>query len=380
MVTRKQISLIYRHNDNWIGGTYYILNIIRSLHLLDDKLKPELVILYNVDSSIQAVKDIQYPYISFRKLELSLNIFQKIINKCFQKLNGKTIFKFKLPDDLVENIYPLKPNISDANKKNAYYWIPDFQEHYYPEFFSKFDLKLRRESYIDLLDSKSDIVFSSMNALNDYNIFFPGNHNKKKVLNFASFISEDYKNIDVTELFSKFDISKPYFMVSNQFWKHKNHWVILKALVIILRSKISDFQVIFTGKEYDHRNPEYVNELKSFINDNDINRYVKFLGFIDRDEQLMLMSRSLAIIQPSLFEGWSTVVEDSKVLNIFIFVSDIPLHREQIKSNCIFFDPNDPDDLAKKIILFRQNDKVPLDTDYAKYQSKFAADFIDLFE
>ncbi len=40
----------------------------------------------------------------------------------------------------------------------------------------------------------------------------------------------------------------------------------------------------------------------------------RFLGFIDRGEQLQLMKNSIAIVQPSLFEGWSTVVEDTKAM------------------------------------------------------------------
>ena len=32
-------------------------------------------------------------------------------------------------------------------------------------------------------------------------------------------------------------------------------------------------------------------------------------------DQLRLMKESLGVIQPSLFEGWSTVIEDAKALN-----------------------------------------------------------------
>ncbi|MGY4383045.1 glycosyltransferase involved in cell wall biosynthesis [Pedobacter sp. UYP24] len=379
MAKRKQINLIYRHNDNWIGGTYYILNIIRSLKLLDDQSKPELVIFYGLGSPIDLIEEIQYPFISYKSLELGSNLIKRVINKIFQKIKGKTIFKLKLPENISENVYPLKPNISDSGVKNAYYWIPDFQELYYPEFFSKYELRFRNQSYLDLLNQRSNIVFSSVNASNDFDIFFPGNVNKKKVLNFASFIGEDYKALDVKKLVDKFNISDKYLIVSNQFWKHKNHKVVLEALKL-LKNQVGDLQVVFTGKEYDHRNPDFVNQLKTFIEESGITNMVKFLGFIDRDEQLALMDSSVAVIQPSLFEGWSTVIEDAKVLNHFVLVSDIALHREQIKDNCLFFDPNDPVDLASKITSIYTNPGTVTNIAYKSMQIKFANDFINLFK
>ena len=64
------------------------------------------------------------------------------------------------------------------------------------------------------------------------------------------------------------------------------------------------------------------------------------------------MNNSEAIIQPSLFEGWSTTVEDAKFLNKFIILSDISLHREQMKDNVIFFSKQNEKELASLILEF----------------------------
>jgi hypothetical protein len=50
------------------------------------------------------------------------------------------------------------------------------------------------------------------------------------------------------------------------------------------------------------------------------------VGFIDRAEQTMLLKNAISIVQPSLFEGWSTVVEDAKALNQYMILSDIPVN------------------------------------------------------
>ena len=61
------------------------------------------------------------------------------------------------------------------------------------------------------------------------------------------------------------------------------------------------------------------------------------------------MRHSLAVIQPSLFEGWSTVVEDARCLGKKMILSDFPVHLEQDPPESVFFDRNSPEQLAELI-------------------------------
>jgi glycosyltransferase involved in cell wall biosynthesis len=123
---------------------------------------------------------------------------------------------------------------------------------------------------------------------------------------------------------------------------------VLEAIAL-LKNEGLDFQVVFTGSQSDPRNKEYFDTLSNFIKANGIEKYIKFLGFIERSEQLSLIANARAVIQPSLFEGWSTVVEDSKAVNQYIILSNINVHREQISENVSFFDPHSPEELANAI-------------------------------
>jgi len=51
----------------------------------------------------------------------------------------------------------------------------------------------------------------------------------------------------------------------------------------------------------------------------------------------------------SFFEGWSALVEDSRALAKQIFVSDIPVHREQDPDNAAYFNPESAEELADLI-------------------------------
>jgi glycosyltransferase involved in cell wall biosynthesis len=73
---------------------------------------------------------------------------------------------------------------------------------------------------------------------------------------------------------------------------------------------------------------------------------VRILGFIPRRDQVQLMRRSLSVIQPSRFEGWSTVVEEARLLGKTILLSDFPVHLEQNPPNSSFFESGNAEDLA----------------------------------
>lgn len=379
MAERKQLTLLYQYNDNWIGGTYYILNIIRALNVLDDNEKPYLRILYNSEKSINLIIELSYPFIEFNYYNSKFTIAERIINRLGIEILGRGIVRKKIKIEGIKNLYPINFSIDTSNINGYYFWIPDFQEWYLPEFFSKRQIKSRKEEQNYLVKKKYPIVFSSYNSLDDFNKFYPNNVNQKEVLRFVSVVDDSYSKLDIDVLKNKFNITSDYFIVPNQFWKHKNHKIIIEAAKV-LKERNHNFLIVFTGKEFDYRYPNYTSDLKKYILENGLNANFCFLGFIDRAEQLQLMKNSIAIVQPSLFEGWSTVVEDTKALNHVILLSDIPLHREQIKDNCIFFDPMDKVALADKLLFAINNNLVTNNFDHKIEQLHFAKKIISILQ
>src|SRR5690606_16162197 len=96
--------------------------------------------------------------------------------------------------------------------------------------------------------------------------------------------------------------------------------------------------------------------------------------------QLCLMKHSISILQPSLFEGWSTTVEDAKQLNVRIILSDISVHKEQNPQNGFFFNRLDPKDLADKILYVFSNRPALKDIDYIENIRNFGNEFVHAIE
>lgn len=378
MTKRKKIGILYDYNENWIGSTYYIQNLISALNVISDNRRPEILIIAKTRGQFEKlIKSTGYPYLSYKPFGL----LERIANRLLSNVPGRRIIsKLLWPAySKLDLIFPATHGLSFAGSKNALFWVADFQEHYLPAFFSQQEIQKRKAVQQKIVDHGKRIVLSSKAARADFNEIYPGNKLRQFVLPFAV-THPPLHHVSVEEISKKFNIPSPYFICSNQFWKHKNHAVILRALALLKRSG-HNFFVAFTGKIHDYRNPQYFEELGGLLQSLDIEKNVGFLGFISREDQLTLMNNSIAVVQPSLFEGWSTVVEDAKSLQVKIVVSDISVHREQLESYDAkwFFSPEDEEQLAESLKL--ANTAAPrIQYNYGKDILRYGTAFADIME
>lgn len=196
--------------------------------------------------------------------------------------------------------------------------------------FSKEELDKRDRNFEQVTEHAVDLVVSSYDSKNHLLRFYPHCKANIHVYNFVSLIN-------ATDVKSKLTVPDNYLVVCNQFWPHKNHLTVLKAIAFLVSQK-KNIHVVFTGK-FDQS--VYVKELQKYITSNKLQGHLTFTGFIAREEQVELIRKAKAVIQPSLFEGWSTVIEDAKALNKLLIVSDIAIHHEQLKQDVHFFKPDD---------------------------------------
>jgi glycosyltransferase involved in cell wall biosynthesis len=147
------------------------------------------------------------------------------------------------------------------------------------------------------------------------------------------------------EIRGKYELPEHFYMISNQFHKHKNHKVVFEA-VAELKKKGIEVSIGITGRFPNEPDSPYMQELHDIINKNDLRDSVKFLGLIPRGDQLLLMKYSKAIIQPSLFEGWSTVIEDARSLQVPVIAANLDVNIEQLQELGTYFEPHDVEKLV----------------------------------
>jgi glycosyltransferase involved in cell wall biosynthesis len=372
-----KVGIKYSYNENWIGGTYYVENLLRALDGSNDAKKMEMFIFSDKASFDRVSKITSHILLKQGNLFPEYSLIERSLNKVLRGFIGRNLINKSTDIDLV---FPLNGRDKYFNKvERKIYWIPDFQDKFLGGFFSPEELKVRADSYDYISSNAEELVFSSNAALNDFKVLFPASKANTYVLQFA--VSHDFTALPAFEdVLQKYQLDSVYFMSPNQFWQHKNHSIILEA-ASILKKQGFNAQFVFTGKEYDYRNPDYTDQIKNLAKELGIEDSVKFLGFIDRNDQIALMKNAQAIIQPSFFEGWSTVVEDAKALNQTIIASDIAVHREQLGDAGNYFDPKSAEALSK--LLRRSLDGEHLNQYTADYNTSilnFANDFLSIVQ
>ncbi len=370
----KHIGLIFPENDNWTGGSNYVLNLLEALIALPKNDRPRITVFYAVEKDKNAVLALVSEGIECVPFTSTYSGFEIFMNKVSRLFFYRNLFHRKFVSSTIDALFPvLNHNYFPPSNKNIY-WIPDFQEHYLPHFFTSRQLKSRRSYQQSIANGNHKIVFSSKDALKDFRQIFPKSNATCFVVNFA-IASNNIRLPDKESLLKKYNLPEQFFFTPNQFWAHKNHSIVL--LTASRLKKMNNKTVfVFSGKETDHRNPQYFQNLKRTIQQENIVDSVRFLGFIPREDLLGLMKHSIAVIQPSLFEGWSTVVEDAKLLESFVLASDISVHHEQLKENVLFFDPHSEESLTDCILKVLKQRPVIASTHYEEKVETFRRDFI----
>lgn len=249
-------------------------------------------------------------------------------------------------DGIVNFLYPLPKHESD--RIFGAHWIPDLQHCFLPELFSDAELEKRNEQFSALADSEA-IVFSSEASRDDFTQFWPNAKADLSVWHFCSVLDESVLSAEPSEVVAQYGLSGEYFMVPNQFWKHKDHFCVLEALERLGENGIRP-TVLFTGAIDDYRNKDHINRFLQSTQKMGLHEQVRLLGFMDRMEQIALLRGAAAVIQPSRFEGWSTVVEDCRAVGQRLILSDLPVHREQAPAHSVFFATGSAEKLAASVV------------------------------
>ena len=128
--------------------------------------------------------------------------------------------------------------------------------------------------------------------------------------------------------------------------KIKNQKVVLEA-VAQLKNEMN-FQVIFAGTIEDHY---YYEELMKIVSEFNLEDNVKFIGFTSNLKQHYKQSNLL--ILASLEEGTPNVLLEAYMHGVPVLASNIPMNADCVLRKDALFSPDNPEELAKKIMMFK---------------------------
>ncbi len=327
-------------DPNWMGGTLYLRNLALCLSRLPNSDRPIIRLLGS--SAAVATFVAEHPGVFSPAAAYAQGSWQRWLRKLGL---GRT-----LVDGGIDVVYPgFGSAVFGAMTVR---WIPDFQHRYLPHLFSSQEIAARDHSIGAIAEKPGIVVLSSEVAADDFRRFFPGHVATPRVWHFRSLLdlSGDLEE-DLLDVRRAHNLPEKYLYLPNQFWVHKNHITVLRALALLREQEGLEIPLVCTGAQSDHRNAEHFESLQFFMRESGIESQVRLLGLLPRSQQIAVLRGAAAVVQPSLFEGWSTVVEDVRACGRPIFLSDIPVHREQVPPHSLFFPPESAEDLTKLLAV-----------------------------
>ena len=352
-MTRVGFVINFTHHK-WLGGFNIIMNLIKALYLLKDrKIEPILIVSKNFKKKeINNFKNIKVIKSNFF---LNQSLLSRIYNKISILLFGKsTIYdNFFIKHGIAALSHTLLPLGKNSFIK-SYPWIPDFQYVHYPENFSSKNKFMKNLNNNICAIHSSKIILSSHDVKNDFKKLTSKGFFKSKINSFVFDIPEKKKILSLNLLKKKYKIRSKYFYLPNQYWVHKNHLLVLKSLKKAIKNNKSII-IVSTGYADDHRSLGYFKIITDYIKKNNLDKNFEYLGLVPYEDVMSLMYHSVAILNPSKFEGWSSSVEQAKSMGKKIVLSNINVHKEQNPKRGIYFNPNNFNKLSSIMIKTWKN-------------------------
>jgi len=157
-----------------------------------------------------------------------------------------------------------------------------------------------------------------------------------------------YEAVDPKFLHLKQPVSlvpKNYLIYTGNLYPHKNITVLLKAL-----QKIPDLKLkLICARSF------FSQKIEKLISTYHLQKRVQFLGYVPDKKFPHLYQNALALIHPSLLEGFSLTGLEAMALSCPVIASNSSCMPEVYEDSALYFDPNDPSELANQIKLLKSS-------------------------
>lgn len=191
---------------------------------------------------------------------------------------------------------------------------------------------------------------------------------------------ESFKQIEKTR--KKFQIAREYLFYPAAFYFHKNHIRLLEAFSEIKKTWNKPLSLVLTGlKTYGY------NFILEKIKELNLTRDVIYLGYISLDDLKAVYSGALAVVFPSLNEGFGFPVLEAMQCACPVIVSTATSLPEIAGNAAVYFNPNDKNCIARGVLKILSDPhlrekNIHLGLEQAKKFSwdKTASKYLELFD
>lgn len=280
---------------------------------------------------------------------------RKFFSKKIKEKKILSDFNQEITDKKIDFIWFISPEYLEINCGYAF-TVWDLQHRlqtYFPEVsISGWKYQDRENFYQKMIGKSSFTIIGNDIGAKQINQFYNYPLERIKTIpmptpNYVYELTGDDKILSKNNIFKH-----QYLFYPAQFWPHKNHIRLLKALKILQQKNIK-FDLVFTGS--DKGNLEYIKQkTKEFGLDNS----VKFLGFVSKEEIIALYQNAFALTYSSMFGPDNIPPLEAMALNCPVICANYNGAQEQLKNCALFFDPLNENEIVEQIVNLQNNSQL----------------------
>jgi glycosyltransferase involved in cell wall biosynthesis len=226
--------------------------------------------------------------------------------------------------------------------------IYDLQYKTYPEFFAPEDVAHRSQTFIDA--SRRSTALAAISDYSRQSAIVHGELDPSRIrtihLRMARRIAPEAGQS--TQVLQRLGLApQRYLVYPANFWKHKNHEMLLTAFGMACAGGglPNDIKLICTGA------PGVRQEwLKNAARGMNLGNRIVFPGYLPNEELATLISNCNGVVFPSLYEGFGLPVIEAMAANVPVACSNTTSLPEVAADAAILFDPRVPTQIAEAMI------------------------------
>jgi len=358
------IGIYLGDSPSEIGGGYSFTKTIKK-EILKYNGKHHLFIFYKkygstqpkfIESNITYINLWSSEINSELPIETKRNLYREFNNKLF-KDNDIKLMLFFIPERM-ECEVPFIFTVWDLGHR----MLP-----YFPEVSQNGEFKAREEIYQYMLPRATYILTGNETGKKEILANYAINAEKIKTVAFP-ITDFCFEKIDIPERMDF--IKEPFVFYPAQFWAHKNHIAVIKAISYLKKEKKAKINCYFVGS--DQGNLENV---KRCIKDNDLEEQIKILGFVNYETLMYLYKNALAMVYVSLLGPNNLPPLEATALACPLIFSNIPGHIEQMEGNGLPVNSLEPNEIGEAI--FKLHSEPKFRKDMIEKGLKFSEKFKD---
>lgn len=144
--------------------------------------------------------------------------------------------------------------------------------------------------------------------------------------------------INEEKITQKYSLDEPFLLYVGSVYPHKNIDNLIKA---VKKTRIR-LLVVCARSVFWERLKKQIKNLKA-------EKLVELLGFVPDEDLAVLYKKARAFVFPSLAEGFGLPGLEAMAAGLPVLASNIPVFKEVYQDGALYFNPQDPEDMATKI-------------------------------